>query len=215
VLPLDDRVYERFNPAIAGRPDLMGGRTSLTVYEGMTGMKENAFINTKNSSYSITADVEAPQSAAFGVILAQGGTHAGWSFYVKDGKPKFAYNFLGNVTTIASSERLPAGRVTVAYDFAYDGGKPGSGGTGTIFINGKRVATGRIERTMPFLFGAETADVGMDLYTPVTSDYLKGKNRFTGKIDKVTVDLKRANALTEAAKKAAEEQEATDAIDDD
>jgi arylsulfatase len=213
VLPLDDRVYERFNPAVAGRPDLMGGRTSLTVYEGMTGMKENAFINTKNSSYSITANVEAPQSAVSGVMLAQGGTHAGWSFYVKDGKPKFAYNFLGAVTTISSAERLPAGHVTVAYDFVYDGGKPGAGGTGTIFINGKKVATGRIERTIPFLFGVETADVGMDLYTPVTSDYPKGKNQFTGKIDKVTIDLKKTNALAEAAKKEAAEKEAEDALD--
>ncbi len=47
VLPIDDRRAERFNPAIAGRPDLMGGRKSLTVYDGMTGMMENAFINVK------------------------------------------------------------------------------------------------------------------------------------------------------------------------
>jgi hypothetical protein len=215
VLPLDDRVYERFNPTIAGRPDFMGGRTSLTVYEGMIGMKENAFINTKNSSYSITADVEVPQAASSGVILAQGGTHAGWSLYVKDGKPKFAYNYLGNVATVSSAERLPAGRVTVTYDFAYDGGKPGAGGTGTIFIDGKKAASGRIERTIPFLFGTETADVGMDLYTPVTSDYAKGDNKFTGKINKVTIDLKKTNALTEAARKDAEEKEGEDAVDID
>jgi arylsulfatase len=215
VLPLDDRVYERFNPAIAGRPDLMAGRTSLTVYEGMVGMKENAFINTKNSSYTVTAEVELPQSAVSGVLLAQGSSHAGWSFYMKDGKPKFAYNYLGNVTTIASAERLPTGRATVGYDFVYDGGKPGSGGAGTIFINGKKVATGRIEHTIPFLFGAETADVGMDLYTPVTSDYAKGKNQFTGKIDKVTIDLKKTYAATEAAKKDAEKKEGEDALDID
>jgi arylsulfatase len=215
VLPLDDRVYERFNPAVAGRPDLMGGRRSLTVYQGMTGMKENAFINTKNSSYSITADVEAPPSVASGVILAQGGTHAGWSFYVKDRKPKFAYNYLGNVTTITSAERLPAGRVTVSYDFLYDGGKPGAGGIGTILINGKKVSSGRIERTIPFLFGVETADVGMDLYTPVTSDYPKSNNKFTGKIDKVTIDLKKTNALTEAAEKEIKEKEGEDYLDRD
>jgi arylsulfatase A-like enzyme len=215
VLPLDDRVYERFNPTIAGRPDLMAGRTSLTVYEGMIGMKENAFINTKNSSHSITAEVEAPQSAASGVILAQGGTHTGWSLYAKDGKPKFAYNYLGDVTTISSVERLPAGHVTVSYDFVYDGGKPGSGGTGTISINGKKVASGRIERTIPFLFGVETADVGMDLYTPVTSDYPKGSNKFTGKIDKITIDLKKTNAPTEATKKEVEEKEGADAVDID
>jgi arylsulfatase A-like enzyme len=215
VLPLDDRTQARFNPAIAGRPDLMAGRTSLTVYEGMTGMKENAFINTKNSSYSVTADVEVPKSAVSGVILAQGGIHAGWTFYVKDSKPKFAYNYLGNVTTIASKERLPAGRVTVGYDFAYDGGKPGAGGTGSIFINGKKVATGRIERTIPFIFGAETADVGEDLYTPVTSDYAKGNNKFTGKIDKVTIDLKKTNAPAAAMEKEIEEKEGEDYLDQD
>jgi arylsulfatase A-like enzyme len=215
VLPLDDRTQARFNPAIAGRPDVMGGRTSLTVYEGMIGMKENAFINTKNSSFSITADIEVPKAEASGVILAQGGTHSGWSLYVKDGRPKFAYNYLGNVTTITSSERLPAGRVAVGYDFAYDGGKPGAGGTGTIFVNGKKVGSGRIERTIPFIFGAETADVGVDLYTPVTSDYAKGNNKFTGKIDKVTIDLKKTNALTETAKKEAEEKQAEDALDID
>jgi hypothetical protein len=207
VLPLDDRVYERFNPALAGRPDLLGGRTSLTVYEGMVGMKENAFINVKNRSHSITADVEIPDTGvSAGVIIAQGGVHSGWSLYVKDGKPSFAYNFLGAVTTINSAERLPAGRVAVGYDFVYDGGKPGSGGTGTIFINGKEVATGRIARTIPITFGVETADVGVDLYTPVTQDYKKGDNKFIGKVNKVTIDLKKMNAVDEdTAKKAADE----------
>jgi len=79
VLPIDDRSIERFNPAIAGRPDLMGGRTSLTVYEGMTGMMENAFINVKNRSHTITAEVEIPAAGANGVVLAQAGRFAGWS----------------------------------------------------------------------------------------------------------------------------------------
>jgi hypothetical protein len=215
VLPLDDRVYERFNPVVAGRPDLLAGRTSLTVYPGMIGMKENAFINTKNHSYSATAELDMPKGGVSGVILAQGGLHSGWSLYVKDGKPKFAYNYLGNVTTITSAERLPAGRVTVGYDFAYDGGKPGSGGTGSIFINGRKVATGRIERTIQFIFGAETADVGEDLYTPVTADYAKGNNKFTGKIDKVTINLKKMTPPDEAtAEKAAAKSDEDDADSD-
>jgi len=201
VLPLDDRAYERMNPAIAGRPDIMAGRTSLTVYEGMISMPENAFINTKNQSYSISADVEIPKTGADGVILAQGGGHAGFSLYVKGNKLKFAYNYLGDVTTIASAEPLPAGRVTLLYDFAYDGGKPGSGGTGTISVNGKKVASGRIESTIPYLFGVETADVGMDLYHPVTSDYAKDNNKFTGKINKVTLDLKASTSSEADAKK--------------
>ena len=87
VLPIDDRVLDRFDPAVAGRPDLMAGRKSLTVYEGMTGMMENAFINVKNQSFTITADVEIPAGAANGVILAQGGRFGGWSVYAKDGRP--------------------------------------------------------------------------------------------------------------------------------
>ena len=62
---------ERFNAALVGRPDLMAGRTSLTVYEGMIGMTENVFINTKNRSHTITADVEIPKGGANGVILAR------------------------------------------------------------------------------------------------------------------------------------------------
>ncbi len=95
VLPIDDRVFERMIPAMAGRPDLMGARTSLTVYEGMTGMSENVFINLKNKSHTITADVDIPQGGANGVILAQAGRFGGWSLYIKDGKPTYTYNFLG------------------------------------------------------------------------------------------------------------------------
>ena len=190
VLPLDDRFHERMNSTIAGRPDVMAGRTSLTLYPGMVGMKENAFIDVKNRSSSITADIDVPPSGASGVILAQGGAHAGWSLYVKDGRPKFAYNFVGTVTTIAADEPLPAGPVTLTYDFAYDGGTPGAGGTGTLSVNGSQVATGRIEHTIPFIFGTETADVGMDLYTPVTDDYAKADNAFTGTINEVRIELK-------------------------
>ena len=199
VLPLDDRVAVRFNATMAGRPDYMGGRTSLTLYPGMVGMKENAFIDVKNRSSSITAELEVPASGVSGVILAQGGAHSGWSLYVKDGKPKFAYNVLGAVTTITSSERLPEGPVTVTYDFAYDGGKPGAGGTGTIAINGKKVASGRLERTIPFIYGTETADVGTDLYTAVTDDYARGDNKFTGTIKKVDVKVSGADTAAPTA----------------
>ena len=190
VLPLDDRVQVRLNATLAGRPDYMGGRTSLVLYPGMIAMKENAFIDVKNRSSSVTADLEIPTGGASGVLLAQGGGHSGWSLYVKDNKPEFAYNFLGAVTTIASDESLPVGPVTVEYDFAYDGGKPGAGGTGTLSINGKKVGSGRLERTIPFFYGTETADVGMDLYTPVTDDYAKGDNTFTGTIKQVTIGVR-------------------------
>ena len=162
VLPIDDRTVERFNPALAGRPDLMAGRTSLTVHEGMVGMAENVFINVKNRSLSITADVTIPDGGAEGTIIAQGGRFGGWSLYLKDHKPVYTYNFLGlQRFTIAGAEPVPAGRAAVRYDFAYDGGKPGAGGTGTLFVNGTQVAQGRIERTQCCVFGEEGADVGL------------------------------------------------------
>ena len=107
VLPLDDRVYERFNAAVAGRPDLMGDRTSLTVYPGMTHMTENAFINVKNRSHTITAEVEIPRGGGEGVILAQGGRFAGWSLYMKDGRASYVHNWVGKerYTITASGAR--------------------------------------------------------------------------------------------------------------
>ena len=87
VLPIDDRTIERMNPALAGRPDVLGDRTSLTLYEGMQGMLENTFMNVKNRSSKITAELEIPAEGANGAILSQGGRFGGWSLYMKDGKP--------------------------------------------------------------------------------------------------------------------------------
>ena len=205
VFPLDDRVWERFNPAMAGRPTLLGDRTEMTVYEGMKGVGEEAFINVKNRSFVVTADIEVPEAGAEGVVIAQGGSMGGWSLYVKEGKPRFAYNFLAReISTIAGPDRLPAGRVTLRFDFAYDGGRPGAGGTGLLSVNGEKVATGRIEHTHPNVFGAETTDVGENLYTAVTDDYKVGDNKFTGKVHKVTVQLGKSN-LTEEAQRALDE----------
>nr|QDF37815.1 arylsulfatase [Bradyrhizobium symbiodeficiens] len=191
VLPLDDRTLERLNAAMVGRPDLMAGRTLLTVHEGMIGMSENVFINTKNRSHAITADVEIPSTGASGAILAQAGRFGGWSLYLKDGKPTYTYNFLGlQRFTIAAKQALPAGKSTIRFEFAYDGGGIGKGAVGTLFVNGRNVASGRIERTQCCGFSAdEGADVGADEGTPVTEAY-KVPFKFSGKISQVTVELK-------------------------
>ena len=191
VLPLDDRTLERMNSTTAGRPDLMAGRTSLTVHQGMTGMSENVFINLKNRSHSITAEVEVSNSGADGVILAQAGRFGGWSLYVKDGTPTYTYNWLGlERYTVAADQALPAGQGTIRFEFEYDGNGPGKGGKGTLLVNGRTVASGRIERTQCCAFSAdEGADVGADEGTPVTDAYTSPFN-FTGKIAKVTIELK-------------------------
>jgi arylsulfatase A-like enzyme len=172
-LPIDDRVVERVNAKLAGRPDLMGDRTSLTLHAGMKGMSENVFLNVKNRSLTVTADVDSPQGGASGVILAQGGRFGGWSLYMKAGKPIYVYNFIGlQRFTVASPQAVAAGKSTIRLEFAYDGGGLGKGGLATIYVNDKKAAEGRIERTQPIIFSAdETADVGEDDATPVTEDY--------------------------------------------
>jgi hypothetical protein len=176
---------------LAGRPDLMAGRTSLTVHEGMIGMSANAFINIKNRSHTITAEVEIPKTGANGVILAQGGRFGGWSLYVTNGKPTYTYNWLGlQRYTVAAKQALPAGKSTIHFEFAYDGDGAGKGGMGTLFVNGKNVVTGRIEHTHCCVFSLDdAADVGADEGTPVTEAY-KVPFKFTGKIAKVTIELK-------------------------
>jgi len=112
---------------------------------------------------------------------------------MKDGRPAYAYNWVGlERSTLAATDAIPAGKATITLEFAYDGGGPGRGGTATLAVNGQPMAKGRIERTNAFIFSTdEGADVGMDEDTPVTEAYQAGvPSRFTGQIDKVTVQVK-------------------------
>ncbi len=193
VLPIDDRVFERAVPSMVGRTDLFAGRNSLTLAKGMTGLMENAFINVKNKSKTITAELDVPEGGGNGAVIVQGGRFGGWSLYVKDGVPAYTYNFLGlKSQTVAASKPLKAGKSTVRFDFAYDGGGLGKGGAGTLFVNGEKVGEGRIDLTQAMMFSAdETADVGIDLGTPVVEAIgAEAKSRFTGEIPKVTVEVR-------------------------
>lgn len=194
VLPIDDRVFERLIAENVGRPTLMGDRTSLTLAEGMTGMTENVFLNVKNRSKTITAEIEVPQGkTGNGILIAQGGRFGGWALYVLDGVLAYDYNFIGmERTTIKADQKLSSGKHTVKFDFAYEGGGPGKGGIGTLFIDGKKVGEGNIERTQAGIFSAdETADVGIDLATPVVETIgAERKSKFNGNIPSLTVEIK-------------------------
>jgi arylsulfatase A-like enzyme len=192
VLPLDDRRSERFNPATAGRPDLLGGRTSLTVYPGMTGMMENAFINVKGVPHTVTAEVELRDDRTNGVIIAQAGYFGGWTLYMKQGRVHHEYNWFAlERTNVAGSDAVGPGRHTIAYEFVPDAHTPGTGGRSILSVDGRKVAEGRIGKTQPFAFSAdEGADVGLDAETNVSPDYAQNANAFTGRIIKVTVAQK-------------------------
>jgi arylsulfatase len=165
----------------------------MSLAEGMTGMMEAVFIDVKNRSKTITAEIEVPDGGGNGTLIAQGGRFGGWSLYVKDGVPAYDYNFLGlKRTSIASAKKLAPGKAVLRFDFAYDGGGAGKGGQGTLFVNDEKVAEGRIDHTQFGIFSAdETADVGIDLGTPVVEAVgAEAKSRFTGRIPKLTVQVR-------------------------
>jgi arylsulfatase A-like enzyme len=190
VLPLDDRRIERFNPDLAGRPQLVKGNSQL-LFSGMGRLSENSVLVMKNKSFSLTAEVEVPSKGAEGVIIHQGGAFGGMSLYAKGGKAKFAYNFLGLQTfTTEASQPIAAGKHQVRMEFAYDGGGLAKGGNVSLYYDGKKVGEGRVERTVPMVFSLdETTDVGRDTATPVSPDYTRKTSVFNGKIHWVQIDL--------------------------
>jgi arylsulfatase len=192
VFPIDDRRSERFMASIAGRPDLLGGRKSMTVYPGMAGMLENAFINVKGVHHTVTADVELSDAKTNGVIIAQAGYFGGWTLYMKDGKAAHEYNFFGlEWTKVGADAALPPGKHSIQYEFIPDSKQPGAGGKSILRVNGSVVAEAKVPKTQPFMFSAdEGVDVGLDAETAVSKEYAQGNNSFTGRIVKVVVEQK-------------------------
>ena len=192
VLPLDWRTIERLNSELQGRPSLAGKRNKYVYYPGQVGLTRGACPPVLNKSFTITAEIEIPEKGAEGMVITQGGLTGGYGLYLRDGKAHFVYNLLALDRFTISSDALPKGKVTLAAEFAYDGkpGELGKGGTVTLTANGKKVGEGKLPRTVPNQFSiGEGLDVGTDLGSAVDFTY-KLPFTFTGKIEKVTFDLK-------------------------
>jgi arylsulfatase len=189
VVPLDDRSYERINPDLAGRPQLIRGNSQL-LFDGMR-VSEACVLNIKNKSHSVTANLVVPESDVRGVIVTQGGSVGGWSLYAHEGRLKYCYNFFGiDYFIVAAEAAIPAGEHQVRMEFAYDGGGLARGGAVTLYYDGKAVGSGRVERTIPMGFSADEAcDVGMDTGSPASPDYGPTGNRFTGEIAWLQIDI--------------------------
>jgi arylsulfatase len=189
VLPLDDRRIERFNSDIAGRPVLVAGDSQI-LYGGMGRLSENSVLNLKNKSHAVTASVVVPEGGAEGVIISQGGSFAGWSFYLHHGKPKYCHNLAGlQRYYVEAGSTVPAGEHQVRMEFTYDGGGLAKGGLVTLFVDGSKVGDGRVEATVPMIYSAdETCDVGFDTGTPVSEDYKVKDATFTGRVKWVQLD---------------------------
>ncbi|AQA20279.1 arylsulfatase [Halioglobus japonicus] len=193
VLPLDDRLLERLLPSVAGRPTMMGERTELDLYPGSWDLVEDSILSFKNVSSSVIADLSVSKDLkADGVIIAQGSRFGGWSFYIEDGYPCYTYNNLGDLVTVKSKRRLPPGDSEMRLDIDYDGGGAGKGALMKLSVNGKVMATERLESTVASRFSIdEGTDVGMDRGSPVIQRQLNDRrfSAFNGTINKVTLAI--------------------------
>jgi arylsulfatase A-like enzyme len=188
VLPIDDRVALRVNPLT--RPSVTAGRSKFTYYPGTVRLPEMSAPSMKNCSYSITAEAVIPEAGAEGMLMTQGGRFGGHGLFVQDRKLTYVYNLAGTyVYTITSTESVPAGEVTLRFEFSRNGSSLGAGGKGRLFINGKNVGEGAIARTVLGRFSLdEGLDVGEDTGTPVCESY-RLPFKFTGTLKQVTIEL--------------------------
>ena len=125
------------------------------------------------------------------MIFTQGGNTGGWAIYMRDGKLVAAHNYLDvKHFVVRSDQALPAGKHELKMAFNYEGGKElGKSGTITLSVDGRRVGSGKVDRTTPFKYSlSENQDIGRDTGTPVVYDY-EEPFVFQGKIDEVVVEL--------------------------
>jgi len=188
VLPLDNTKVERLD--VTNRPSNTRGLTEFTYYDGMVRIPEGGAPDLKNKSFGISAVVDIPEGGAEGVLMTQGGRFCGLGLYLLDGKPVFHYNLAGvERYTVAGKDKIPPGRHVVTVDFNYDGGGVGKGGEATLTVDGEKVASGRLDQTIPYRMSLdETLDIGEDTGTPVSEDY-RVPFKFTGKLEKVTINI--------------------------
>ncbi|RJF98551.1 arylsulfatase [Noviherbaspirillum saxi] len=193
VLPLDWRGAAKFNAELMGRPSLAGNRKTFTYYPGQVALPNEAAPRILNRSWTLSADIDVPEGGAEGMIVTHGGSSGGYGLYVRDGKPTFVYNHLSlEYFTFTAKETLPKGKVQLKVDLVYKGQamERGKATAVAMMVNGKKVAEGELTKTTPSLFSqTEGMDIGMDTGSPVDFVY-KPPFTFTGKIEKVTIELK-------------------------
>jgi arylsulfatase A-like enzyme len=190
-LPLEDRTAVEV--LSSPRPQPAPRRTRFTYYPETSGVPEAVAANTRNQSYTITADVEIPDGGAEGVLFAHGSRFGGHALYVKNNRLHYVYNFVGSFEQkISSDAAIPAGPCTLSAAFSKEGEEPvgHAYGTLTLAVNNKKIGGGRI-KTQPGKFGLGSGLlVGRDEGEGVTEDYPGGRPwRFTGRLRQVTVDV--------------------------
>jgi arylsulfatase len=211
VFPMDASMAARI---VAPRPNITAGRTEFVYTQPMVGLPQGDSPALLNSSYTITADIEVPQGGAEGMILTSGGRFCGYGFYLLKGKPVFLWNLI-DLKRIKweGPDALTPGKHTVEFDFKYDGlgagtlafnnmsgvGRPG---TGTLKVDGKVVATKEMPKTIPMILQwDESFDIGSDTLTGVNDADYKPPFTFTGKLNRLAIQVDRPKLTAEDEKR--------------
>jgi arylsulfatase len=207
VLPLDASAATRL---VAPRPNVTAGRDVFT-YSGetVTGIPHGDAPNLLGTSYTITAEVTIPQGGAEGMIHTNGGRFGGYGLYLLRSKPVFTWNLLDLKRVRWEGPELSPGKHIIEFDFKYDGlgfatlafnslSGLGREGTGTLKVDGRAVATQKVEKTVPLtLQWDETFDIGADTGTPVDDADYKVPFQLTGKLNKLTIAIDRPKLTPE------------------
>ena len=175
------------------RPQVAPPRDRYVYYPDTAEVPETAAVNVRNRSYSIAVEAHVDSDDASGVLFSHGARFGGHSLYVKDGKLKYAYNFVGSKEQIVESENgIPKGDVILGASFVREGDSMPTTGTLSLFVNDEKVGEGKI-MTQPGTFSlvGEGLNVGRDPAEPVTADY-SGSSPYAftgGSISRAIVDV--------------------------
>lgn len=221
VFPLDNTLATRM---VVPRPSATAGRSEFTYLRPLTGMPMGGAPQLLGTSYRIRAEVDVPQGGGEGVIATQGGRFGGWGFYLLKGKPAYTWNLLDlERVRWEGAEALTAGKHVLEFEFKYDGlgfatlahndtSGIGRSATGVLKVDGKEVASRKMERTIPItLQWDESFDIGSDTGTPVDDQDYQVPFAFNGRLAKLTLTIDRpaqqAPADESAQKVATKQQE--------
>jgi arylsulfatase len=218
VFPLDASVAARI---VAPRPNITAGRTEFVYTRPMTGLPQGDSPLLLNTSYVITAEIDVPQGGAEGMILTSGGRFGGYGFYLVEGKPVFLWNIVDlERLKWEASDALSPGRHTIEFDFVYDGlgsgtlaynnfSGVGQSGTGTLKVDGKVIATKKMEKTLPMILQwDESFDIGADTLTGVNDADYQPPFPLTAKLEKLTIKIDRPQLAPEDIAKLKDAQKA-------
>lgn len=168
-------------------PSVFDSTNHIVLYAGIKQAFDGLAPRLNNKSFTLTAETNISKPAE-GVLFSSGGWSAGISFYIQNNILQFVYNNGVEKTYISAKKPLSTGKLQLKFEFKYDGGQTGAGGTGILYVNNEKVGEGRIEKTLKAALGNyESIEIGKDLVSPVTEKY-KIPFEFNGKLNTVTID---------------------------